>query len=93
VKLKSSPNPSKQTQPVTFTVSVAGSLPGQVVPTGTVVLKDGASILTTLTLQQGRAKYVTSALGVGTHVISASYSGSKAYNPNQAQPLTQTVTP
>jgi hypothetical protein len=93
VKATSSPNPSHLGQSVTFVVSVAASLLGQPVPTGTVTLKDGSTTLATLTLTQGRAHFSTSTLSVGSHTITTSYSGDSNFNPNTAPPITQKVNP
>jgi Big-like domain-containing protein len=89
VKLVSSPNPSTQGQPVRFVVSVAAGLTGQRIPTGTVTLKDGSTVLAVLNLSHGGAQYITSSLGVGAHTITAFYSGNSNYNPNQSLPITQ----
>jgi hypothetical protein len=77
---------------VTFIVSVASSLQGQSIPSGTVVLKDGSTVLATLTLRQGRAHYVTSSLAPGTHKITATYSGDTTFNPHHSPVLEQKVT-
>jgi hypothetical protein len=91
-KTTSSPNPSKQGQAVTFIASVSASLKAQPVPTGTVRFKDGTTTLATLNLQQGRARFRTSTLSVGTHQITAFYSGDSHFNPNTALTITQVVT-
>jgi hypothetical protein len=93
VKLNSSPNPSKQGEAVTFQVSVAAGLTGQAIPSGSITLKDGSTVLATLTLDSGRTRFVTSSLSVGTHTITAFYSGNSRFNPNQSPPITQTVVP
>jgi hypothetical protein len=93
VKLASSPNPSKLGEAVTFQASVAAGLTGQTIPSGSITLKDGSTVLATLTLDSGHARFVTSALSVGTHTITAFYSGNNRFNPNQSPPITQTVVP
>jgi len=93
IKATSSPNPSHFGQSVTFVVSVAASLPGQSLPTGTVTFKDGSATLATVTLRQGRGHFSTSTLSVGTHVITVSYSGDSNFNPNTAPSITQKVNP
>lgn len=61
---------------VTLSVTVTGTGGS---PTGTVVFKDGATILSTVNLASGAASYSTSALTVGTHSITASYSGDSIF--------------
>ena len=59
--------------PITFSVTVTPTSP--VIPTGTVVLKDGAAVLSTLSLDgAGSATYTTSSLTVGLHTITATFS-------------------
>lgn len=69
--LGSSLNPSVSGQSVTFTATVSGG----VSPTGTVQFFDGATSLGTGALAGGAATLATSALSVGTHPITAVYSG------------------
>ncbi|WP_347260530.1 Ig-like domain repeat protein [Rudaea sp.] len=67
----SSLNPSISGQSVTFTATVTGAA-----PTGSVQFKDGASNLgASAAMSGGVATLTTSALGVGTHPITAVYSG------------------
>jgi CSLREA domain-containing protein len=69
--LGSSVNPSTLGQSVTFTATVTGSS-----PTGTVQFKDGATNLgSPVSLAGGSAQLTTFALTVGTHSITAVYSG------------------
>ncbi|BBI31924.1 Ig-like domain repeat protein [Cohnella abietis] len=78
---------------VTFTANVAGSVTGQPKPTGTVTFMDGADILDTVTLGgNGIAKLAKSDLPLGTHLITAVYSGDdKIYNTSNSSSLTQYV--
>jgi hypothetical protein len=92
VTASSNPNPSKQGQAVTLSATVAGSLQGASVPTGTVTFKDGGKKLATVTLGPGgKAKFTTSTLSAGTHKITSSYSGDSTYNPNTGHVITQVV--
>jgi hypothetical protein len=91
VSTTSSMNPSKLGQPVTFTAKVAATFAFVGTPTGTVTFKDGNKTLGKVTLNGGQASLTTSALGVGKHKISASYSGDVTFNRNHAQPLMQRV--
>ena len=70
----SSLNPSLAAQAVTFTVSVS-----PVGATGTVTWMDGTTALGTSTLASGTATYTTSSLTIGSHSISAVYSGDATY--------------
>jgi hypothetical protein len=66
-------NPQVLSNPVTFTATVTG--PFWLV-TGSVTFLDGSTPLGTVPLDSnGRAQYTTAALGVGTHHITAVYSG------------------
>ena len=85
VTLSSAPNPSALGQPVTFTAEV-GSNDG--VPTGTVQFFDGARLLGSAPISAGKAVYTTSALGGGTHSMSAQYSGDDSF-PGAASPVHQ----
>jgi len=61
---------------VVFTSTIAAV--GGIVPTGTVVFKDGATVLGTSTVDAtGTATFATSTLSVGSHTITATYSGDK----------------
>ena len=68
--------------PVTFTANVATTTTGQ--PTGTVNFFDNGKLLSTATLNTGVATYSTTALSVGTHVITAVYSGDVDFNSSTA---------
>ena len=62
-------------QPVTFVATVAAVAAGAT-PGGTVSFSDGGTLLGTVPLDgSGRATLTTSALAVGSHAITASYSG------------------
>jgi len=89
----SSSNPSKFGQPVMFTTTVTPSIGSGRIPMGTVTFKDGSTTLGTAQLFNGQASLTTSSLTVGDHSIRALYSGNTSFNPNVAQPITQTVVP
>lgn len=84
--LASNANPSTYGSSVTFTATVAGSS-----PTGTVTFKDGASTLGTTTLSGGSAGYTSSSLSVGTHSITAVYSGDTNNAASTSPALSQVV--
>jgi hypothetical protein len=93
IALKSSAGSVYVHKPVTFTATVTESVSGSGVPTGTVVFMDGSKAIGTVTLSSGAAKLTTSSLTVGTHTITASYSGSASFNPKASTGLTEKVLP
>jgi len=86
--LASSLNPSNSKQSVTLSATVAGQFGGTV--TGTVTFMDGSTILRTVNLAAGVAKYTTTTLATGTHNITAIYSGSTNFTASSGG-LAQTV--
>jgi sugar lactone lactonase YvrE len=87
--LTSSANPSVVGANVTFTAQIAGV--GSVVPTGTVTFSDGVTPLGVVTVNAtGAATFQTAALVVGSHPITAAYSGDPTYAVASAA-LTQVV--
>jgi hypothetical protein len=77
VVLASTPNPAVALQPITFTATVTSVIG---TPPGTVQLyADGALLSDPIALSSGSATLVTSTLTVGTHVITATYSGAANY--------------
>jgi hypothetical protein len=90
----SSANPSVFGQVVGLVATVSAAPPGTGTPTGTVTFKEGATTLGTAVLNgAGQATFSTGALGVGTHTITAFYSGDDIFSASDstASPLTQTV--
>jgi Bacterial Ig-like domain (group 3)/Beta-propeller repeat len=86
--LTSSLNPSSFGQSVTFTASVTPQFSGTV--QGTVTFYDGTTLLKTVSLSGGVAKYATSTLTVGAHSITATYNGGPNFDGSSAS-LTQKV--
>src|SRR5258708_24151735 len=89
-------NPSLSGQSVTFTATVSVTAPGSGTPTVTVQFKDGASNLGTaqnVSTTNGvtTATFSTSALAVGSHSITAVYSGDSNFGTSTSSALTQTV--
>ena len=75
-------------QNITLTATVAGST-----PTGTVQFKDGTTNLgNAVTLSNGVAMYSTTALALGAHTITASYSGDVGNNASASSAISVTVT-
>jgi uncharacterized repeat protein (TIGR03803 family) len=87
-KLTSSLNPSNSGQAVTFTASVTPQFSGVV--TGTVTFYDGTTVLKTVALSGGTAKFTTKTLAAGTPTIKATYNGSASFDTSSAS-LIQTV--
>lgn len=86
--LSSSNNPSPSGANVVFTATFSGN---GVSASGTAAFRDGGTLLATVPLAgTGTAVYSTSALSVGAHPVSVSYSGDSNYAVATAQ-LTQTV--
>jgi hypothetical protein len=72
---------------VTFTATV-NPFSG---PTGTVQFFDGVNVLGTVALSGGTASLTTAGLAVGTHFITATYSGDSNFGGSTSSPVTQTV--
>lgn len=86
--LTSSLDPSVFGQQVTFTATVSPSSG----PTGTVQFFDGGNPLgAAVTLSGGTASITTSTLAVGTHFITAGYSGDTNFTASTSASVTQTV--
>ena len=85
--LSSTPNPSQSGQAVTLTAQVASSGP---TPTGTMKFLDGKKTLGTVALSAGAATFGTAKLTVGTHSITAEYSGD-ADNAKSTSPVLDQV--
>jgi hypothetical protein len=85
----SSVNPSVYGQTVTFTANVASTTSGT--PTGTVAFYDGTTLLGSGTLGGGKATFKTAALAVGSHSVTAVYSGDGNFVTSTSSPFTQTV--
>jgi DNA-binding beta-propeller fold protein YncE len=91
VSLASSGNPSTQGQAVTFTAIVTGP---SGTPTGSVDFRDGGGSIagcSAVVLTNGSAACTTTALSVGNHTITATYSGNTAYTAATSGTVTQTV--
>ena len=70
--LDASPSTSTAGQTVTFTATVTSAAGA---PTGTVTFEDGTTVLGTAPLNAGVATFAISTLAVGSHTITAAYSG------------------
>ena len=83
--LTSSANPSTYGDSVTFTATVIAGA------TGTVTFMDGSSTLGTATLSNGTTTFSTTSLAVGSHSITAVYSGDSNYPGSTSSAVSQTV--
>ncbi len=86
--LLSSLNPSVSGKPVSFTASVSSSWG---TPTGKVKFLNGTTVLQTVTLNSGSAKYTTSKLPAGSNSITAVYGGDSQNNGSTSAPVNQFV--
>jgi Bacterial Ig-like domain (group 3) len=68
--LTSSPNPSSSGQAVTFTAKITSPT---IIPTGSVSLQVGKTVLGTAQLSAGKAVFTTSSLPLGTSVVTVIY--------------------
>ncbi len=85
VTVASSRNPVISGSSVTFTATVPAGA------TGSAQFLDGTTVLGTGTVSNGTASFSTTTLSVGTHSITAVYSGDAAYNGATSSALSQVV--
>jgi len=79
-------------QSETLTAALTATLASQPAPTGTVSFYDGTTLLGTATVSDTTATYTTSSLAVGSHSITAVYSGDSSFNPNTSAATSVAVT-
>jgi hypothetical protein len=85
------PNPTTYGQTVTLTAQVQPSSGGGT-PTGTVTFKDGSTVLSSGTLNaSGQATYTTWSLAVGSHSLTAVYSGDNNFTASTSAAVTETI--
>ncbi len=90
VALSATPNPATSGQAVALTATVNSSGP---TPTGTVTFNaDGATLVAT-SLVSGIATYSTAALSVGTHTLTATYSGDAGNNASTSPSVSVVINP
>ncbi len=90
----SSATPSPLGAPITFTATTAAAPPGAGAPSsGKLRFYDGAVLLGTKTPATGVASLTTSSLSLGTHSVTAVFSGSASYSGSTSNAITQTVEP
>jgi len=91
--LTSSVNPAESGEPMNFTALVLASVSGvKGVPTGTVTLLDGTSVIGSASLNAGQASFTVSDMAVGTHTVSVSYSGDASFQGSTSPTVTQSIT-
>ena len=91
--IASSLNPSQLGQSVSFTATVSTA---SGTPTGTIAFMDGPAAIPgceTQPLVAGIATCATSSLSIGSHPITAAYSGDTSYSASTSPALDQVVTP
>ena len=85
----SSSNPSLFGHSVTFMSTVTSQ--GRGTPSGSVTFSDGAHVLATVSLSNGQASFSTSGLSVGSHAITATYSGDDRFLPSHSKVLIEVI--
>lgn len=80
--------PTTYGQSVTFTATVSSAS-----ATGTVTFYDGPTTLGSAAISSGTAIFSTTALGAGSHSITASYGGDSSYSGSTSPAISQVVNP
>jgi hypothetical protein len=88
VSLAASASPAFLSNPITFTATVSSSA---ITPTGSVTFYDGTTLIGTGVMSSGQATVTTSSLTMGSHTISAVYSGDTSYGPATSGNLPETI--
>jgi len=87
ITLASSPSTSSFGVAVTFTATIAPSVPGGEI----VTFYDGSTSIGTGTISAGKATLVSSTLSAGSHSITAKYAGDANFGASTSNAVTQTV--
>jgi Bacterial Ig-like domain (group 3)/FG-GAP-like repeat len=91
-KLNSATNPAAATQSVTLTADLAATVRGvTAVPTGSVTFLDGSTTLGSATVNSGVATFNATTLAIGTHNITAQYSGDSNFHTSTSTVLNEVV--
>jgi hypothetical protein len=85
------PGAMRVNQPVALQVTITPSESTSDTPGGTATIFDNGTMLTTTPVTNGQASYVTSALAVGTHSLTARYDGDSIFAQNTSDPLAQRI--
>jgi hypothetical protein len=78
-------------QAITLTATILVTSPGGGSPSGTVLFRDGGRDLGMATLTAGTATLTTTDLGVGSHTVTAEYTGDVSFVSGTSAALTQIV--
>jgi YVTN family beta-propeller protein len=90
--LSSSANPQSAGANIVFTAAVSPAAATSKVPTGTIFLYDGGVLLTSVAAGSGTVTLNTAALTVGTHSMTAVYSGDGVFAPSVSVPISEVIT-
>jgi hypothetical protein len=90
--LTSGKNPAPKGSTGTLKAAVKALAPGGGTPTGTVTFREGETVLATVPLTSSSVTYPLKSLSVGTHEITAIYSGSANYEAS-GDSISQVITP
>jgi uncharacterized delta-60 repeat protein len=88
---KASVNPAVFGQRVTFTATVQAGSGASGLPTGSVVFKDGATVLGTAVLSSGMATFSTASLARASHTITVSYGGDRSFSASASAAFAENV--
>ena len=91
--ITSSPNPSAYSQSVIFSATVTSAHAGAGIPSGNVTFKEGAATLGTVTVNgAGLANLNVATLSTGSHVITATFTGTGGWGNSSSTAAPQNVT-
>lgn len=91
ITLSSSQNPATFGKRVIFTATIKVVSPGSGAPSGTVTFYDGATALGTVAVSGSKAAFTTVTLAVGSHAITAVYSGDASLAGSTSNVVAQTI--
>ena len=86
-----SPLTSVSGQPVTAVVTVSPVAPGAGIPSGTVSVLNGSTVLLTSSLSNGQVSTVMSTIPVGSYTLTLSYGGDTNFTASVSPPFTVVV--
>jgi hypothetical protein len=92
VALTSTKNPAPHGSTATLKATVKAVAPGGGTPSGTVTFSEGSTVLASFPYSGTAVTYPLKSLSAGTHLITATYSGSGTYEPSKNM-IEQTITP
>ncbi len=92
LNLTSTKSPAPKGSSGTIKATVKAVAPGGGTPIGTVVFREGETVLAVVPLSSGSATYPLKSLAVGTHEITASFGGSANYEGSE-DAISQVITP